>query len=487
MFKIVKNVVRMFIATALCSQLSMAKEVLDIGGQRELFVDNYLIDKMENSEFRLHHPQPGGVAIKFDKPWEGIYSAYTTVIKDGDMYRLYYRGNSGVDEDGSDAEVTCLAESSDGINWTKPELGIYEVMGTKKNNVVLAGMAPFSHNLSPFIDKRPGTPASERYKATAGLSNTGLFGFVSPDGIHWKKLRDEAIIKQSGWVFDSQNVSFWSEAEGCYVVYYRIVPGGIRSIARNTSADFVNWNEPITMTYGGNPPTIREQLYTNQTSPYFRAPHIYVALAARFMKGRKALTPEQVKEIGIKEASWLDDDCSECVLMTTRAGTTQYDRTFMEGFVRPGLDFRNWVSRDNYPAYGIVQTGPAEMSMYVRRNYGQPSNYLERLTMRLDGFISVNAPYTGGEMVTKPFTFAGNELEINYAVGASGSIWVEIQDVSGKAIEGYRLDDCEEIIGDEIERTVTWKNGSSVSKVAGKSVRLRFVMKDADLYSLRFK
>ncbi len=125
------------------------------------------------------------------------------------------------------------------------------------------------------------------------------------------------------------------------------------------------------------------------------------------------------------------------------------------------------------------------MSMYVRRNYGQPSNHLERLTMRLDGFISVNAPYTGGEMVTKPFTFAGNELEINYAAGASGSIWVEIQDASGKVIEGYKLDDCEEIIGDEIERTVRWENGSTVSKLAGKPIRLRFVMKVADLYSIK--
>ena len=472
---------------ACLAQENSPAQVRKIAARREIFVDYYLIDKMENTGLKLHHPQPAGVAIKFDKPWEGIYSGYTTVIKDGDTYRLYYRGNPGVEEDGSEVEVTCCAESKDGINWTRPNLGIYEVMGTRNNNIVLAHMAPLSHNFSPFLDKRPGVSADERYKAISGTAGTGLVGFVSSDGLHWKKVREQAVFKQSGWVFDSQNLAFWSQAESCYVLYYRIVPGGIRSIARTTSTDFIHWTEPTPMTYDGNPPTKQDQLYTSQTAPYFRAPHIYVSLAARFMAGRKVLTPRQVEQISVMEKSWLGDDCSEGVLMTSRAGTVQYDRTFMEGFIRPGTDMRNWGSRGNYPTLGIVQTGPNEMSMYVRQHNGQPTHYVERLTMRLDGFISVNAPYKGGEMVTKPLTFTGDKLEINYATGASGSVRVEIQDESGQAIAGYTLKDCKEIIGDQIERLVTWKNDSDLGKLAGKSVRLRFVMKDADLYSLRFK
>jgi hypothetical protein len=63
---------------------------------------------------------------------------------------------------------------------------------------------------------------------------------------------------------------------------------------------------------------------------------------------------------------------------------------------------------------------------------------------------------------------------------------VELQDANGQPIEDYTLADCSEIIGDEIKRVVTWNNGADVSALAGKPVRLRFRMHDADLFSFRF-
>ena len=90
-------------------------------------------------------------------------------------------------------------------------------------------------------------------------------------------------------------------------------------------------------------------------------------------------------------------------------------------------------------------------------------------------------------MLTKPLTFTGKELEINYRTSAAGSVRVELQDAAGKPLPGYTLDDCPEIIGDEIERIVRWKAGSDVSKLAGQPVRLRFAMKDADLFAIRFR
>ena len=127
------------------------------------------------------------------------------------------------------------------------------------------------------------------------------------------------------------------------------------------------------------------------------------------------------------------------------------------------------------------------MSLYVNRDYGQRNAYLERMTLRLDGFSSLNAPYAGGEMTTKPFTFAGDELEINYATSAGGSILVELQDEAGLPIPGYAAADCNELIGDEIERVVAWQGRSAVGSLAGNTVRLRYVLKDADVYSFRFR
>jgi hypothetical protein len=90
-------------------------------------------------------------------------------------------------------------------------------------------------------------------------------------------------------------------------------------------------------------------------------------------------------------------------------------------------------------------------------------------------------------MVTKYFRFTGSALEINYATSAAGSLRFEIQDELGHPLPGFSLDDAREIIGDQISRVVAWRTGSDVSALAGKIVRLRVVMKDADIFSLRFR
>jgi hypothetical protein len=450
-----------------------------IGSRVELFVDPFLIDRLEGAEQRLHPPMDGETVLAFDKPWEGRYCGYVTVIKDEDRYRLYYRGLPMAGKDGSAAEVTCYAESQDGITFTKPNLGLFDVSGSRDNNVILANLAPFSHNFAPFMDTRKDVPADERFKALAGTRDTGLVAFVSADGTTWKKVRDEPVITEGA--FDSQNIAFWSEAEGLYVSYFRVFTDGIRTISRTTSPDFRTWTAPIEMTYGDTP---REHLYTNQTAPYFRAPHIYVSIAARFMPGRRIVSEEQAKTLGgdVKYSG----DCSDAIFMTTRGGNV-YDRTFMEGYIRPGLGLNNWTSRTNYPTYGVVPASDTEMSMYVQRNYGQDSHHLQRLTLRTDGFVSINAPYEGGELVTKPFTFAGGELVLNFATSAAGSIWIELQNADGTPIEGFAQVACDEIVGDEIARVVTWKGSADVFSLAGKAVRLRAVMKDADLYSIQFR
>ncbi len=473
-FQIVLGLAAAMSAGALC-----AAEPIDIGSQRELFIDRHLIDELTGgAQLVLNRPRDMGVAVQFDAPWEGAFCGYCTVIKDGDTYRVFYRGLPQSRRDGTRSEVTCVAESPDGIVWEKPQLGIHEVGGSKENNVILAEDPPFSHNFCPMLDTRKGVPAEQRYKALAGSRRSGLVAFVSPDGLHWNKLRDEPVITEGA--FDSQNVPMWSEAEKKYVCYFRVFVDGIRRISRTTSDDFIHWSKPVLMGYAGGPV---EHLYTNQTSPYFRAPQIYVGLAARFFPKRRVLTKTQAEKIGVDPGYF--NDCSDGVLITTRGGD-QYDRTFPEGFLRPGIGLENWVSRTNYPALNVVQTGDKTMSFYANQNYGQPTAHLRRYEIRLDGFAAVRAPYSGGELITKPLTFRGDQLELNFATSAAGGIRVEIQDASGKPIPGFTLAEAQETIGNEISRVVNWKSGSDVSSLSGRPVRLRFVMKDADLFALKF-
>ena len=458
---------------------------IDIGSRRELFVDNHLIDKLQGASLELHQPRLEGTAIAFDRPWEGRFVGYVTVLKDDKIFRMYYRGLPAAGRDGTDLESTCYAESADGLQWRKPDLGLFKVNGTTKNNVILKNQAPCSHNFSPFIDTNPETVADERYKALGGTSTSGLVAFTSGDGIRWKRLRPKAVISRGA--FDSQNVSFWSESEGIYLCYFRTWDG-FRTISRVTSKNFITWSAPERMSYGGTP---REHLYTNQTQPYFRAPQIYLAVAARFMPGRRVLTPAQAKAIDVDPGYF--SDCSDAVLMSTRGGT-RYSRTFMEAFIRPGTGLENWVSRTNYPALGIVPISKDRLAIHVQKHYGQPGAKLVRYSLRTDGFISVSGPYAGGEMITRPLVFrpAGNKtgacrLLVNCSTSAPGSLRVEIRDESGKPLPGYRLEDSRPLIGDFIERAVEWKNGPDVKALAGKPVRLRFVLKDADLYSIRFQ
>lgn len=105
---------------------------------------------------------------------------------------------------------------------------------------------------------------------------------------------------------------------------------------------------------------------------------------------------------------------------------------------------------------------------------------------RLDGFASVQAPCADGEVLTEPLVFGGNELRINFSTSAAGSVRVEIQNAAGQPIPGHTLKNCPEITGDSVDRVIRWKAGADISSLAGETVKLRFELKDADLYSFQF-
>jgi hypothetical protein len=471
---------RICVGAVLIAGTTVFAETIDLGTRRELFVDHFLIEKLQNAELKMHEPHRDGVAIQFDKPWEGGFSCYFTVIKDGDLYRAWYRGLPVAIKDGI-GDCTCYAESKDGINWTRPNVGLIECHGNRNNNIVLTN-EPFAHNFSPLLDERPGVPADEKFKALAGYMKSGLHAFKSADGIHWSEMQSGPVFTNG--VFDSQNVAFWSTTEKQYVCYFRTYKKfngkGVRWISRTTSKDFIHWTERVDMEFGDTPP---EELYTNGTHPYFRAPHIYIALAKRWFPGKVAVSADEAKSL-VDNPKYRSSS-SDSIFMTTRGGK-HFERTFLEAFIRPGPNPEDWIARDNTPALGVVPANDREMFIYRGAHYAQPSANLTRYTLRTDGFVSVNAPYSGGELLTKLFQFSGGKLEINFSTSAAGGVRVEIQDENGNAIPDYALEDCPEMSGDEIGRIVTWKNGAEVHKLAYKTVRLRFVMKDADLYSLRF-
>jgi len=494
-------------ALALLTPLSSpAADPIDIGSRRELFVDEALIEKLSGgAKLTLHRPTPREIAMTFDQPWEGNTSGYPTVIRDGELYRMIYRGHRMVWDSGkllmSHSPVVCYAESRDGITWTKPTLNLFRWLGRdrdklpnpKANNIVWPGSS-YSGTFVPFLDTKPDCPPDEKFKAVGGNHRVGLHLFKSPDLHHWTK-SEEPIFKQGA--LDSMNVVFRDERLRQYVLYYRTVVDGRRSISMATSPDLLGWSEPVPLEHPGSPP---QQMYTNQISPYYRAPHIRCGFPTRYVARKmtdqlRSLPPKALRADLTAAYARVGSDLSDGLFMSSRDGT--HFRRWDEAFLRPGPQAGDltsrWMYGDNYQSYGLFETRSAiqgaanEISFLFSEGYWRNGkSRLRRYTIRLDGFVSVRAPFSGGEILTKPLTVRGETLKLNYSTSAAGSVRIEIQDEQGKPVPGFALDDCAELIGDHVEQPVTWKGGS-VMQLAGRSVKLRFVLRDADVYSWQFQ
>jgi hypothetical protein len=219
---------------------------------------------------------------------------------------------------------------------------------------------------------------------------------------------------------------FWDANRDQYTAIYRDFQFGVRSIKYASSKDFLRWTRGQWGEFGGAP---AEQLYTNAATPYFRAPHIYLAMPRRFFPRKTYFKElEATRNTGVSDA----------VFMSSRDGI-------------------HW-------------------------------NRFEE-----DGFVSASASCPGGELITKPLVFKGGSLVLNYSTSAYGSIRIEIQDANGQPLPGFYLEDSPVIFGDKIAQTVVWgRSGEGsdphpLARLVGKPIRLRFVMRDADVYSIQFK
>ncbi len=482
-----------------------ADDPIDIGSRRELFVDSALIETLRDARRELHHPLAREIAIVHDAPWEGAGSGYHSVMHDGDLYRLYYRGSALGVENGRlklGREVYCYAESRDGITFTKPELGLHEYDGSRQNNIIWTGAG--THNFAPFLDTRPDCPTESRYKALGGTAQEGgLFAFHSADGIHWSLMRDKPVVTEGA--FDSQNLAFWDAAAGVYRAYFRTFtegvttgkvwqPAGFRAIRTAMSRDFLQWQDFADLRYRDSP---AEHLYTNQIAPYDRAPHILIGFPTRYVErgwseSMRALPDLKQREERAAAHLRYGTALTEGLLMASRNGV-DFER-WNEAFLPPGPERPGtWLYGHQYIAWHTVNTAASlpgaapELSLYATEgSWHGPGNAVRRYTLRTDGFVSINAPLKGGELITKPLRFAGDQLTLNFATSAAGDIRVEILDADGKPNSGFTLDDCAPLFGDAIDRAVTWKDGVDVSRLSGKPVRLRFLLRDAHLFAMQF-
>jgi hypothetical protein len=465
---------------------------------------------------RLHAPQPRETVLVHDAPWEGPGSGYHSIFEDAGGYRMFYKayhmdvstGKLRADAHGGHC---CYAESEDGIHWRKPELGLVEFRGSKANNIVLASGPRGALNLDAahpavFLDTNPAAGREARYKAfirSADRKAHGLIAMGSADGFGWTALREAPVITDGA--FDSQNLGFWDGARGQYRAYWRSFtegvttgetwkPSGLRAIRTAVSDDFVTWREARDLRYVDSP---AEQLYTNQVKPYARAPHLLIGFPTRYTErpwspSLRALPEEEHRRQRSTASMRYGTAITEALLMASRDGVLFH--RWNEGFLRPGIERPGtWNYGHQYIGWHLVETrsalagAPNELSLYASESYWTGnSSEVRRYTLRLDGFVSASAGAGGGELITRPLRFSGGRLRLNFATSAVGLVQVELQKPDGSPLPGFAAADCDEVFGDTVDRAVSWRGSEDVSKLAGTPVRVRFVLRDADLYAYRF-
>ncbi|MHC4887537.1 MAG: glycoside hydrolase family protein, partial [Planctomycetota bacterium] len=349
----------------------------------------------------------------------GASGVFSLIIEDDSRYLLYYRGNYPVEKgngDSSEQQTVNVALSEDGIHFTRPELGIQDMGDNGKNNVIWQGIQ--GHNFIPFRDLNPSAGADKKFKAVGGVGENNLYALYSPDGFHWRLAQEEPLAITGA--FDSANVALWDPVIGKYRLFSRFSEEGRgRAIQSCVSDDFIHWSDPIPHQYDAGAPV--EQFYTNATVLVPGAEHILMSFPMRYIAERE--TP-------LEDTSAMDypgtgapgmAGMTDAVMMSSRDGV-HWHRPFPEAWVRAGLDERNWTHRNTTPAVGILPLRDNEWSMYVSEHYGWPDNRLRRLSLRPWGFASVNAGWHGGEVITRPLTFSGLELRINFSTSAVGSV-----------------------------------------------------------------
>ena len=462
---------------------------VNMDGRLELFVNHSMIASAVSCGLTLHHPVMQNIAVTHDGAWEGNACCYTTVFQDEGKARMYYRGSNleGTTMEnlrGTHGEFVCYAESTDGINWVKPNFGWVNFQGSTSNNILafilpdgkIANLA--AHNFTPFLDKNPACPAEQKYKAIAS-GRGGMVAFVSADGLRWHSLRPEPILTKGR--FDSQNIVFWDTIKKCYVSYYRDFREQTRIVTRATSQDFLNWSDPVPIAF--EPGTPLEHLYTNAIEPYPRDPHYYFGFPMRF------------NELANPTGHFMDG-VSDGGFMASRDG--EHFKRWREAFQRPGPMPSRWLNRNNMIAWGTLFTDspfpgcPKEISLFSSESYsGIGPAKTRRMTIRQDGYVSIRAPGTGGTLTLRPMRFSKSatgsiRLIVNAATAAFGGIRCAILDADGHSYPGFALDDCRPLLGDGIDIPMEWRSGTDLSALAEKPIRLHFEIKDADLFSLRF-
>lgn len=482
-------------SSSLYSADNDAETVIDVGNQKQVFLDGLFLNTKENVQLVMHKPyRDGQILIKPDQPWEmdsgkkeqriGLYSC---VLKEDGLIRVWYdmaRGKM------SDEIRVGYAESTDGIHFTKPKLGLHEVDGSKENNVVIAGL----RLAGAAVWKDPNASPEHRYKTQTKVYPSGrLRMHSSPDGIHWKLMSDLKV----GHI-DTQNIILWEPSIERYLLFTRRwmknldKPLRYRTVRRLESTDLKNWtNEKMIM----EPDDTDRKTHDRKTK---RTPvDFYGGGVFKYTDNAYLMFTQSTWAW----MDWGDDGFGPATIDVQLAVSRDAEKFQRIGNRRPFISLGpegRFDSRFIWAMPNPIRMGDEIWIYYAASNRdhtpnsiidpaaGKELSGIGRAILRLDGFTSVDGDYTGGQFTTPPMQFTGDQLQLNVDAAGGGAVTVELLDKQGQPIPGFTHSDSIPIARNSVRMPVTWKGNPDLAALAGQPIRMRVRITNASLYAFQF-
>ncbi len=454
-----------------------------------------------------------GPLFACDKPWESAYMMYVASLYfDNGKYRMWYGTTPSDHAEGTATWgvdvglLLCYAESDDGLTWHKPSLGLIEYQGSTDNNIVFG--RDFNHDGyssgAVFIDET--APATERYKlfykgkakfpddetyaakiaelkerfgegnydnasftrSSKDRGIVGMFGAVSPDGIHWTPLVEPLLLHYS----DTLNNVTVDPATGKYVTYMRMRRGGRRVVGRAETTDFRNWpNLPQIVLEAPLSRHPGDDVYHGVVAKYPPNSDTHLMFATFFRQLTDGRHVELASSMDGKYWSLLPGD----------------------RVVEPG-DVDHWTGGDTHIGQGVVSLPDGRVAVpfvgYTEahkapRYLGKPHGAPGLVAWEKDRLSAIVADEIGS-FSTKEIVFEGSKLNLNAKTTYTGAVTVELRDENGQPVPGYSFEDSDVINGNDIARSASWKGNADISAFAGKTVSFGFRLRCAKLYAFEF-
>jgi len=488
---------------------------IKLGPHRQLFIDDYVIAEMRGVKQVLNQPRkhPGNPLVTAEHPWEGdLVYFYGSVVHDEaqKIFKMWYQGYTL-----RRGARGCYATSRDGIQWDKPQLGLVDFKGSKANNRIPWSALGMIH--------APDDPdPSRRYRSLAGRH-----GRFSADGLRWK--RPEGSKDIPGDLASDNVIPFcYDDLGDRYVAFPKVVrksrKHSRRSVSVAMSDDFLTWTKAkaVLVPDARDDALARERIsamrdhVAHDDGPDWHLAQFYgmsgfpyegMYLGMLWVFDISGWPPGKKRVAGIGG----EDGVIQVELASSR-DLLDWERVCDREVFLPVGDAGTWEGAIIYMPNRPVIVGDEIWIYYSAYRFshahpigqGKPTPETDRMvaeakagtkgglgaiglaTLRLDGWVSVDAGPEGGSVTTKALVFeAGRKLVIN-AAARQGSVAVEILDETGKPLPGFAGSDCDVFSGDAIRHTVTWNGRAGLSELAGKPVSLRFVLKNAKLYSFVF-